>query len=60
MDKLSNIYKPEEQMTLIDINEKKCNLLSYIIEELNENNLTYHWLQVPDVNNKLIIVKKEH
>ena len=59
-DKISNIYKPTEQMSLLDINEKKCSLLNNIIEELNENNLTYHWLQIPDINNKLIIVKKEH
>ena len=59
-DKISSIYKPTEQMSLLDINEKKCSLLNNIIEELNENNLTYHWLQIPDINNKLIIVKKEH
>lgn len=59
-DKLSNKYNPNDKITLLNINEKKCSLLSNIIEELNENNLTYHWLQVPDVNNKLIVIKKEH
>ena len=59
-DKLSNKYNPNDKITLLNINEKQCSLLSNIIEELNENNLTYHWLQVPDVNNKLIVIKKEH
>ena len=59
-NKLINKYNPTELITLLDINEKKCNILLNIIEELNENNLTYHWIQIPDVNNKLIIVKKEH
>ena len=59
-DKLSNKYNPNDKTTLLNINEKQCSLLSNIIEELNENNLTYHWLQVPDVNNKLIVIKKEH
>ena len=59
-DKLSNKYNPNDKITLLNINEKQCTLLSNIIDELNENNLTYHWLQVPDVNNKLIVIKKEH
>ena len=59
-DKESSSYKQKEKMTLVDINQKQCSLLCSIIEELNENNLTYHWLQIPDINNKLIVVKKEH
>ena len=59
-DKKNNLYKEDVSINLIDINEKKCSLLSKILDEYNENNLTYHWLQVPDINNKLILVKKEH
>ena len=59
-EKLSNKYNPADKITLLSIYEKECSLLSNIIDELNENNLTYHWLQVPDINNKLIIIKKEH
>ena len=59
-DKESYTYEPTSKMTLLDINEKKCSLLCSIIDELNENNLTYHWLQIPDINNKIIVVKKEH
>ena len=59
-DKLSDKYNPNDKLTLFTINEKECSLLSNIIDELNENNLTYHYLQIPDVNNKLIIIKKEH
>lgn len=59
-NKLDNKYKPDEQIALLNIYEKQCFLSNNIIEELNENNLTYHWLQVPDINNKLIVVKKEH
>ena len=58
--KSKNSYKDTEPIELIDINEKKCNIPGKIIEEYNENNLTYHWLQVPDINEKLILVKKEH
>ena len=60
IQKSMNAYKDMEPIELIDINEKKCNIPGKIIEEYNENNLTYHWLQVSDVNDKLIIVKKEH
>ena len=59
-NKSSNKYEPNEKITLLNISEKECNLLTNIIDELNENNLTYHWLQVPDINDKLIVVKKEH
>ena len=59
-DKLLDKYNPNDKLTLFTINEKECSLLSNIIDELNENNLTYHYLQIPDVNNKLIIIKKEH
>ena len=59
-DKLLDTYNPSEKISLIDINGKNSSLLSNIIEELNENNLTYHWLQIPDINNKLITIKKEH
>jgi len=59
-EKLINKYNPADKITLLSIYEKECSLLSNIIDELNENNLTYHWLQVPDINNKLIIIKKEH
>ena len=59
-DKLLNKYNPNDKLTFFTINEKECSLLSNIIDELNENNLTYHYLQIPDVNNKLIIIKKEH
>ena len=59
-DKESNTYDPKEKMTLVDMNQKQCPIVCSIIEELNENNLTYHWLQIPDINNKLIVVKKEH
>lgn len=58
--KSKNSYKDTEPIELTDINEEKCNVPGKIIEEYKENNLTYHWLQVPDVNNKLILVKKEH
>ena len=58
--KTNNLYKEDENIILKDINKKDCSLMGKIIEEYNENNLTYHWLQVPDINNKLIIVKKEH
>ncbi len=30
-----------------------------ILIDLNENNLTYHWLYIPDIENKEILVKKE-
>ena len=59
-DKDENLYKEDELIKLIDINGKQCNLLSKIIDEYNENNQTYHWLQIPDINNKIILVKKEH
>ena len=59
-DKLLDKYNPNDKLTLFTINEKECSLLSNIIDELNENNLTYHYLQIPDINNKLIIIKKEH
>ena len=59
-DKDENLYKEDELIKLIDINGKQCNLLSKIIDEYNENNQTYHWLQIPDINNKIIVVKKEH
>ena len=59
-NKISNKYNPTDKITLLNINDKQCTLLSSIIDELNENNLTYHWLQVPDINNKLIVIKKEH
>lgn len=59
-DKNKNSYKENELITLIDINQKQCSILSKILDEYNENNLTYHWLQIPDVNNKIILVKKEH
>ena len=59
-DKISNKFNPNDKVTLITINEKECSLLSNIIDELNENNLTYHYFQIPDINNKLIIIKKEH
>ena len=58
--KKNNLYNENEDFILKDINEKECNLKANILEEYNENNLTYHWLQIPDINNKLIIVKKEH
>ena len=60
LNKEKNLYKEDENITLIDYKEKQCNLASKILEEYNENNLTYHWLQIPDINNKLILVKKEH
>ena len=60
IQKSKNTYKDTEPIELIDINEKKCNIPGKIIEEYNENNLTYHWLQVSDINDKLIVVKKEH
>ena len=60
INKDKNLYKENENITLIDYKEKQCNLPSKILEEYNENNLTYHWLQIPDINNKLILVKKEH
>ena len=60
IQKSKNSYKDTEPIELIDYNEKKCNIPGKIIEEYNENNLTYHWLQVSDVNDKLIVVKKEH
>ena len=44
----------------MDINKKECNLLSKIIDEYNENNLAYQWFPILDINNKLIIVKKEN
>ena len=59
-DKILNKYNPNDKLTLFTFNEKECSLLSNIIDELNENNLTYHYLQIPDINNKLIIIKKEH
>ena len=58
--KTNNLYKENDIIKLKDINDKDCNLLGNIIEEYNENNLTYHWLQIPDINNKIILVKKEH
>ena len=59
-DKVNNIYKENELISLLDINEKQCKILSKTLDEYNENNLTYHWLQIPDINNILILVKKEH
>ena len=58
--KANNVYNENEDIILKDINEKDCNLKAEILEEYNENNLTYHWLQIPDINNKIILVKKEH
>jgi len=60
IQKSKNEYKDTESVELIDYKEKKCNIPGKIIEEYNENNLTYHWLQIPDINDKLILVKKEH
>ena len=59
-DKANNLYKENESINLLDINDKQCKILSKTLDEYNENNLTYHWLQIPDINNELILVKKEH
>ena len=58
-DKDENLYKEDKLIKIIDINGKQCNILSKILDEYNENNQTYHWLQIPDINNKIILVKKE-
>ena len=58
--KANKNFKDNENIDILDINNKNCNIPSKILEEYNENNLTYHWLQIPDVNNKIILVKKEH
>ena len=60
MNKTKNLYKENDNIILKDYKGKECTLTSKIIDEYNENNLTYHWLLIPDINNKLILVKKEH
>ena len=49
-----------ENINLLDYKNKEITILVKILLEFNENNLTYQWLEIPDKNDKIILVKKEH
>ena len=50
---------PETTITILDKDNNKQTLMREILIDLNENNLTYHWLYVSDIENNQILVKKE-
>ena len=50
---------PETTINIYDKDNNEITLMREIIIDLNENNLTYHWLYIPDIENKEILVKKE-
>ena len=48
---------------LIEIEDKEnkiIKILCSIINDIDENNILYHWLLVPDISKNYILVKKEH
>ena len=50
---------PETTINIYDKDNNEITLMREILIDLNENNLTYHWLYIPDIENKEILVKKE-
>ena len=59
--KYTLISEPSEKLINIpDKDGKIQQIMESILYDLNEDNLTYHWLEVPDVTGQNILVKKEH
>lgn len=57
------IIKTPTENKMISIPDKDGNLqsiLETVVYAQDEDNLTYQWLEVVDVNNQTILVKKEH
>jgi hypothetical protein len=49
----------EDYISVIDKDNQPQSILTSKIIDLNEDNITYHWLEVTDIDNQSIIVKRE-
>ena len=50
----------DDLIEIEDKDNKIIKILCSIINEIDENNILYHWLLVPDITKNYILVKKEH